>query len=35
MSVHDAHDLAHRIKDAVRAANPRVIDVLIHVEPAR
>jgi cation diffusion facilitator family transporter len=35
MTVQDAHTLAHAIKDAVRAANPRVIDVLIHVEPAR
>ncbi len=35
MTVQNAHALAHAIKDAVRAANPRVIDVLIHVEPAR
>jgi cation diffusion facilitator family transporter len=35
MTVRDAHTLAHAIKDAVRAANPRVIDVLIHVEPAQ
>ena len=35
MTVERAHALAHDIKDAVRAANPRVIDVLIHVEPAR
>jgi cation diffusion facilitator family transporter len=34
-TVHEAHALAHTIKDAVRRANPRVIDVLIHVEPAR
>src|SRR5262249_41027659 len=35
MTVQDAHTLAHAIKDAVRANNPRVLDVLIHVEPAR
>ncbi|MCC6795591.1 MAG: cation transporter [Candidatus Hydrogenedentes bacterium] len=33
MKVRDGHDVAHRVKDAVRAANPRVRDVLIHVEP--
>jgi cation diffusion facilitator family transporter len=35
MTVKDAHALAHNIKDAVRSANPRIIDVLIHVEPHR
>jgi cation diffusion facilitator family transporter len=34
MSVHDAHELAHQVKDAVRQAMPRVQDVLIHIEPA-
>jgi len=34
MSVHDAHELAHTVKDAVRAAMPSVEDVLIHIEPA-
>lgn len=34
MSVRDAHTLAHAVKDAIRAANPRISDVLIHVEPA-
>jgi len=34
MSVREAHTLAHRVKDAVRAANSQVADVLIHVEPA-
>jgi cation diffusion facilitator family transporter len=34
MSVREAHTLAHRVKDAVRAANPHVADVLVHVEPA-
>lgn len=34
MTVQDAHALAHRVKDDVRARLPRVLDVLIHVEPA-
>ena len=34
MSVHDAHEVAHQVKDAVRNALPRVQDVLIHIEPA-
>ena len=33
MSVRDGHDVAHRVKDAVREANPSVRDVLIHIEP--
>jgi cation diffusion facilitator family transporter len=34
MTVRDAHTLAHAVKDAIRGANPRISDVLIHVEPA-
>lgn len=34
MTVRDAHELAHRVKDAIRAEMPRVADVLVHVEPA-
>lgn len=33
MKVRDGHSVAHRVKDAIRAANPRIRDVLIHVEP--
>jgi cation diffusion facilitator family transporter len=33
MSVRDAHELAHRVKDAVRAKMPEVEDVLVHIEP--
>ena len=33
MSVRGGHAVAHRVKDAVRAANPHVRDVLIHIEP--
>lgn len=35
LSVREGHDVAHRVKDAVRGRDPRVIDVLIHVEPYR
>lgn len=34
ISVFDGHEIAHRVKDAVRHAHPRVRDVLIHIEPA-
>jgi len=33
MTVTQGHAIAHRTKDAVRAAQPRVRDVLVHVEP--
>jgi len=33
MSVKDGHDVAHRVQRAVRAAIPRVADVLVHIEP--
>lgn len=35
MSIVEAHELGHRVKDAVRASMPTVADVLVHVEPAR
>lgn len=35
MTVHDAHTLAHRVKDIIREQMPEVRDVLIHIEPAR
>src|SRR4029078_2549651 len=34
ISVHKGHELAHRVKDDNRATNPRIADVLVHVEPA-
>ncbi|MEW6302326.1 MAG: cation diffusion facilitator family transporter [Verrucomicrobiota bacterium] len=34
MSVLRAHDVAHQVKDKVRAALPAVYDVLVHIEPA-
>ncbi len=33
VSVLEAHDIAHRVKDAIIAAQPAVADVLVHVEP--
>ncbi|PYK71976.1 MAG: cation-efflux pump [Verrucomicrobia bacterium] len=34
ISVHEGHELAHRVKDAIRATDPRIADVLVHIEPA-
>lgn len=34
MTVQRAHDIAHAVKDAVRARLPNVSDVLVHVEPS-
>jgi divalent metal cation (Fe/Co/Zn/Cd) transporter len=33
MSVHRGHKIAHDVKDAICRANPRISDVLIHIEP--
>jgi cation diffusion facilitator family transporter len=33
-SVAEGHHIAHVVKDAVRAADGRIVDVLVHVEPA-
>lgn len=35
MTVSHGHDIAHRVQDAVRDANPLFSKVLIHVEPPR
>lgn len=35
MPVREAHALSHAVKDAIRGADPRVSDVLIHIEPAK
>src|SRR5206468_5534995 len=35
MTVQDAHHVAHRIKDEVRAKLPQVADVLVHIEPRK
>jgi len=34
LSVRDGHEVAHRVKDAIRATNSRIADVLVHIEPA-
>ena len=34
ISVREGHELAHRVKDAIRATNSRIADVLVHIEPA-
>src|SRR5438094_522102 len=34
ISVREGHDLAHRVKDIIRAADSRIADVLVHIEPA-
>lgn len=35
LTVWQGHDIAHKVQDAVREANPRVSKVLVHVEPSR
>lgn len=34
VTVREGHQIAHRVKDAIRRANPRIRDVLVHIEPA-
>lgn len=35
LTVRRGHEIAHAVKDAIRAADARVEDVLVHVEPLR
>jgi cation diffusion facilitator family transporter len=35
ISVRDGHDIAHRVKDAIKSTDARIADVLVHVEPAQ
>jgi cation diffusion facilitator family transporter len=35
ISVHEGHEIAHRVKAAIQKSNPRVADVLVHIEPAQ
>ena len=34
MSVFAGHEISHRVKDRLLAENPRILDVIIHIEPA-
>jgi cation diffusion facilitator family transporter len=33
LSVREGHEIAHQVKDAVRRDNPRIVEVLVHIEP--
>jgi cation diffusion facilitator family transporter len=35
ISVRDGHDIAHEVKDTIKATDARIADVLVHIEPAR
>lgn len=34
ISVHEGHEIAHEVKNAIRSTDARITDVLVHVEPA-
>ncbi len=34
ISVHEGHEIAHRVKSAIRQSDSRIADVLVHIEPA-
>ncbi len=33
LTVREGHRIAHDVKDAIRAAKPAIVDVLVHIEP--
>ena len=35
ISVREGHDIAHEVKRAIQKADPRIADVLVHIEPTR
>jgi divalent metal cation (Fe/Co/Zn/Cd) transporter len=35
ISVRDGHRIAHAVKRAIQEADPRIADVLVHIEPAQ
>ena len=35
ISVHEGHEIAHRVKVAIQQSDSRIADVLVHIEPAR
>jgi len=34
ISVHEGHEIAHQVKRAIQQSDPRIADVLVHIEPA-
>jgi cation diffusion facilitator family transporter len=34
ISVHEGHEIAHRVKTAIQQSDSRIADVLVHIEPA-
>jgi len=35
ISVHEGHEIAHRVKTAIQQSDSRIADVLVHIEPAQ
>jgi len=35
ISVHEGHHIAHEVKRAIQVSDPRIADVLVHIEPAK
>jgi cation diffusion facilitator family transporter len=35
ISVHEGHRIAHEVKRAIQESDPRIVGVLVHIEPAR
>src|SRR6476646_3401242 len=35
ISVHEGHEIAHRVKSAIQQSDSRVADVLVHIEPGQ
>jgi len=35
ISVHEGHEIAHRVKRAIQQSDSRIADVLVHIEPAQ
>jgi divalent metal cation (Fe/Co/Zn/Cd) transporter len=35
ITVHEGHEIAHRVKSALQQSDSRIADVLVHIEPAQ
>jgi divalent metal cation (Fe/Co/Zn/Cd) transporter len=35
ISVHEGHEIAHRVKAAIQQSDSHIADVLVHIEPAK